>query len=155
EEETDGMTVTGEQTDAVDEKLRHWRQGDVSCDSGLEFMHLADLSRPHSPVSLEIIAEGEDETQTTGVTPVAEEVAGVVVLTQTCDIVRSCRDRPYVEVAPLVRLDRDIVDQVRRLKRSAFAYISVTAEQGLVADLDRVMTVEKAVLANWTRIPGW
>ncbi len=149
------MTVTEEQADAVDEELRHWRQGDVSCDVGLEFMHLADLSRPHSPVSLEANTEGDDETRTIGVTTVAEEVAGVVVLTQTCDIVRSCWDRPYVEVAPLVKLDDDLVDQVRRLKRSAFAHISATAEHGLVADLDRIMTVEKAVVANWTRIPGW
>ncbi len=33
-------------------------------------------------------------------------------------------------------------------------YISATAAHGLVADLDRVMTVEKAVVANWTRIHG-
>lgn len=149
------MTGTEEQTDAVDEELRHWRQGDVSCDAGLEFMHLADLSRPHSPASLEAVAEEDDETRTTGIMPVVEEVVGFVVLTQTCDIVRSCRERPYVEVAPLVKLDDDLVEQVRRLKRPALAYVPATAEGGLVADLDRIMTIEKAIVANWTRVPGW
>ena len=149
------MTGTEDQTDAVDEELRHWRQGDVSCDAGLEFMHLADLSRPHSPASLEAVAEEKGETQTTGMTPVVEEVTGFVVLTQTCDIVRSCRERPYVEVAPLVKLSEERVEQVRRLKRPALAYVSATAGGGLVADLDRIMTVEKAIVANWTRIPGW
>ena len=39
---------------AVDEALRAWRQGDVSLDAGLEFLHLADLTRPHSPASLQV-----------------------------------------------------------------------------------------------------
>ncbi len=77
------------------------------------------------------------------------------MLTQTCDIVRSCVDRPFVEIAPLVKLDDATVEQVRRLKRPAFAYVPATAGDGLVADLDRIMTVEKAVAANWARIPGW
>ncbi len=101
------------------------------------------------------VADGHDEMWANGVTPVLEEVEGVVMLTQTCDIVRSCIDRPYVEIAPLVKLGGEIVEQIRRLKRPSFAYIPATARDGLVADLDRVMTVEKAVVASWARTPGW
>ncbi|MYB34582.1 MAG: hypothetical protein F4X92_05580 [Gammaproteobacteria bacterium] len=43
---------------------------------------------------------------------------------------------------------------MRQLKRPAFAYVPNMAEDGFVADLDRVMTVEKAVLASWPHIPG-
>ena len=118
-------------------------------------MHLVDLSRPQSPASPGVTAEGNGGTQTAGITPVLEEVAGFAVLTQTCDVVRRCLERPYVEVAPLVKLDHEIVEQVRRLKRSAFAYVPGTAASGLLTDLDRVMTVEKAVVANCTRTPGW
>ena len=149
------MTGRRAATEAIDDELRHWPQGDVSLDSGPEFVHVADLSRPHSPASVEAVGGSDGERPMTGVAPVAEEVEGVVVLTQTCDIVRSCQDRPFVEVAPLVRLDDATVEQVRRLKRPAFAYVPYIAQEGLVADLDRVMTVENAVAANWTRTSGW
>ncbi len=112
------MTGPEEQAEAVDKVLRCWRQGDVSRDAGLEFMHLADFSRPHSPASLKAIAEGDNEAQMAGISLAVEEVAGFAVLTQTCDIVRSCRERHYVEVAPLVDRDGDFVEQVRRLKKA-------------------------------------
>jgi len=149
------MTGPEEQADAIDKELRHWRQGDVSLGYNLEFMHLADLSRPHSPASVAAAADRRDEMRAYGMTPVLEEVEGVVMLTQTCDIVRPCIERPYVEIAPLVKLGGEIVEQIRRLKRPSFAYIPATAGDGLVADLDRVMTVEKAVVAGWGRTPGW
>lgn len=141
--------------DWVDLKLKTWRQGDVSLDIGHEFMHLADMSVPHTPASVAAVDGADNETRMTGVVPVAEQVPGVVVLSQTCDIVRTYRNRPYLEIAPLVKLDEEIVEQVRRLKRPAFAYVPRTAHKGLVADLDRVMTVEKAVVAKWNRTPGW
>lgn len=149
------MTVRDEQAKTVDEKLRHWRQGDVSLGPGLEFMHLADLSRPHSQASMAAAAERTDEAPVDGAAPVLEEVEGFVMLSQTCDIVRLCIERPFVEIAPLVRLDDEIVEQARRLKRPSLAYIPAIARKGLVADLDRIMTVEKAVVAAWTRIMGW
>jgi hypothetical protein len=50
-----------------------------------------------------------------------------------------------------------VVARVRlaRLKRPAFAYVPATAEARLVADLDRTMTVEKALVVGWARTPGW
>ncbi len=149
------MIGPNEQAKAVDGELLHWRQGDVSLDSGLEFMHLADLSRPHSPISIAAAAGRGEEAQAEGVVPVIEEVEGIVMLTQTCDIVRSCLVRPFVEIALLAKHNDEIVEQARRLKRPSFAYVPVVAGDGLVADLDRIMTVEKAVVANWTRTPGW
>ena len=149
------MTGQREAADAIDDKLRHWRQGDISLDAGLEFVHVFDLSCPHSPASIKVVGGSGGVRRTAGVATVAEEVEGVAVLTQTCDIVRSCRNRPFVEIAPLVRLDDVAVEQVRRLKRPAFAYVASMAGEGLVADLDRVMTVEKAVVANWRRTSGW
>jgi len=147
------MTGAEERANAINEKLRHWRQGDVSRDDGFEFMHLADLACPHSRISQATVAEQGDTAQR-GMATVTEEVAGVVMLTQTCDMVRSCLVRPFVEIAPLVQFDDVIVEQVRRLKRPAFAYVPALAEDGMVADLDRIMTVEKAVVASWIRTPG-
>ena len=142
---------------AIDEALRAWRQGDVSLDAGLEFLHLADLSRPHSPASRQVAEDmaNNGEALEAGAMPVLDEVRGMVMLSQTCDVVRGCRDRPFVEVAPLIEMSRQEVEAIRRLRRPAFAYVPATAEAHLVADLDRTMTVEKSLVARWTRKPGW
>lgn len=151
------MSLSAEDEQAIDQALQAWRQGDVSLDAGLEFLHLADLSRPHSPASIHVAEafanEGEDVGA--GAAPVLDEVAGVVMLSQTCDIVRRCRDRPFVELAPLVQVPEPWVEEIRRLKRPAFAHIPATASQYLVAHLDRTMTVEKALVSGWTRRRGW
>src|SRR5690606_14455031 len=84
-----------------------------------------------------------------------QQVLGLVVITQTCDIVRSCTERPYVEVCPLVEVDDDRLREVQRGRRPAYGFVPLVADRKLVADLDRVMTVEKPVVAGWERTPGW
>ena len=151
------MPLTEEDERAIDEALQAWRQGDVSLDAGLEFLHLADLTRPHSPASNQVAEAmaNDGEPIEDGPTPVLDEARGMVMLSQTCDVVRSCRSRPFVEVAPLIEVSEEWVEAVRRLKRPAFAYVPAVAGDRLVADLDRTMTVEKALVARWTRTPGW
>ena len=151
------MSLSDEDEQAINRALRAWRQGDISLDSGLEFIHLCNLSRPHSPASIQV-AEAlaqEGEFIGTETVPVLDEVDGVVMLSQACDIVRHCRDRPFVEIAPLVEVPKLWTEEIRRLKRPAFAYVPATAGQNLVADLDRIMTVEKALVADWTHSRGW
>jgi hypothetical protein len=151
------MPLADEDERAINEALQAWRQGDLSLDAGLEFLHLADLSCPHSPASHQVaeVLANDGEAIEAGATPVLDEVRGMVILSQTCDVVRGCRDRPFLEVAPLVEMPEVQVEAIRRLKRPAFAYVPATADARLVADLDRVMTVEKALVAGWTRTPGW
>ena len=151
------MPLSEEDERTIDQALQAWRQGDVSLDVGLEFLHFADLSRPHSPASAQV-AEAlayDGEAIEAGPTPVLDAVRGVVMLSQTCDVVRGCRNRPFVEIAPLIEVPGRWVEEIRRLKRPAFAYVPVTVDERLVADLDRTMTVEKAIVAGWTRISGW
>ena len=150
------MPLTEGEEQAIDQAVRAWRQGDVTLDHGLEFLHVADLSRPHSPASCQVAEApaNDGETMGGGATPILDEVRGMVILSQTCDVIRGCRDRPFVEVAPLTEVPESHVEEIRRLKRPAFAYVPTTGGEGLVADLDRTMTVEKAVVAGWTRTPG-
>ena len=151
------MPLSEEDERTIDQALQAWRQGDVSLDVGLEFLHFADLSRPHSPASAQVAEElaHDREAIEAGPTPVLDAVRGVVMLSQTCDVVRGCRNRPFVEVAPLIEVPGRWVEEIRRLKRPAFAYVPATVGECLVADLDRTMTVEKAIVAGWTRISGW
>ena len=140
----------------INRKLEEWRQGDVALESGLESLHLADLSQPHSAASIQVAAQLADEGTviSSDATPILDATPGVVVLSQTCDVVRDCVQRPFVEVAPLVALPEDTVEEVKRLKRPAFAYVPATADNHLVADLDRPMAIEKAIVARWNRVPG-
>jgi hypothetical protein len=150
------MPLLDDDAKKINSALQQWRQGDIALDTGLEFLHLADLSRPLSSASRQIASASEKAGKITrGATPILDEMRGLVMLTQTCDIVRDCRKRAFVEVAPLVRVTEDKLNDVRRLRRPAFAYVPGTAADQLVADLDRTMTVEKALVADWTRISGW
>jgi hypothetical protein len=129
----------------IDATLHEWRQGDLALDESW-FVHVGDGSLPLS----EAAAEAQDGAQA-----LTSEVLGLVVVTQTCDIVRSCVSRPYVEVAPLVMVSEVELHNVKRGRRPAHATLPSLAKKLLVADLDRVMTVEKSIVAAWKRTPGY
>ncbi|HZA49953.1 MAG TPA: hypothetical protein VE549_04380 [Myxococcaceae bacterium] len=80
------------------------------------------------------------------------QVDGVAVITQTCDIVRTCAERAYVHVAPVQGVSEEEAVQVERGHHPQF--VRIPALPRLVADLDRITTVEKAVIAGWDRSPG-
>jgi len=148
----------------VDAVLKDWCQGD--CVLGEQwFVHRFNPQRPLTSDSASV-AEEDRETNLS-----ESEVKGFVVVSQTCDIVphppRSCADRPFIEVVPLIEIDEkflgnfnfagnkdQFLDEVRKGKRPRFAYIPGVAELYFIAELDRVMTVEKPVVAEWQRTPG-
>lgn len=75
---------------------------------------------------------------------------GFVVLTQTCDIIRSSKDRPFVEVCRIIEVDDTELHQIKAERRPRYAYLPALAEKRLVADFDRTSLVEKAVLERRT-----
>ena len=129
----------------VDTALKQWCQGDYVLGE-YWFVQRCNPHRPLTEVSEEAAQEGIDLAE--------EEVRGFVVVTQTCDIVRSCLSRPFIEVVPLVEVDQQQVSEIQKARRPQYAYIPGVARLNLVADLDRVMTVEKAVVAEWKRQQG-
>lgn len=130
----------------VDAALRSWRQGD--CVVGEQwFVFRADPERPLTPDGASAATEGVDTAES--------KVFGFMVLTQTCDLVRKSSERPFVEVCPLVEVDEGRLQEIERSRRPNYAYVPALADQRLVGDLDRVMTIEKAVVAGWDRVAGW
>jgi hypothetical protein len=130
----------------VDAALLTWRQGD--CVVGEQwFVFRADLERPLTLDGAAASAEGVDTAES--------EVFGFMVLTQTCDLVRKCSERPFVEVCPLVEVDEAQHREIERSRRPNYAFVPALADRRLVGDLDRVMTIEKAVVAGWDRVAGW
>ncbi|WP_446380530.1 hypothetical protein [Coleofasciculus sp. E2-BRE-01] len=129
----------------VDAAVGEWRQGD--CTLGEHwFLYRFNPKRPLADESANLVQEETDLAES--------EVKGFAVVTQTCDIVRPCGDRPFIEVVPLVEVDEKRLHEIQRSRRPQYAYIPGVSQFSLVADLDRVMTVEKAVVAEWKRIPG-
>ncbi len=130
----------------IDQALASWRQGDSVLGQHW-FLGRADPSRPITDQSRE---DCDPETGN-----YESEVPGFSVLTQTCDLVRRCDHRPFVEIAPLTHLDEEEWRSVVRGRQPRFACVPALAHRRLAVDLDRVMTVEKAVVATWERVPGW
>lgn len=134
-----------EKCDVVDFALAVWQQGD--CVVGEQwFVHRIDPDAP--------LTEGAIAAAKAGMDLVESEVLGFILVSQTCDVVRSCAERPYVEVVPLVNVDKIELRTIERGRRPRYAFIPGLKDKGLVADLDRVMTVEKSVVAAWTRTLG-
>ncbi|MCB9762405.1 MAG: hypothetical protein H6739_21590 [Alphaproteobacteria bacterium] len=129
----------------IDDVLARWQQGD--CVVGDQwFLYRVDPGRSISATAQEAC---DPETGNVEV-----EVRGFAVLTQTCDLVRSCVQRPFVEVSPLEPLREDEWRAALRGRLPRFAVVPGLAEQRLAVDLDRVMTVEKSIVAGWIRTQG-
>jgi hypothetical protein len=131
--------------DSVDAALKDWRQGD--CIVGEQwFIHRLAPDAPLTATAADAAEQGVDLAEV--------EVRGFLVVSQTCDIVRSCVERAYVEVVPLVEVDAGELRTIERSRRPQYAFVPGLKDSNLVGDLDRVMTVEKAVVASWERIAG-
>ena len=129
----------------VDEALETWRQ--ANCVLGdHRFLFRLDTETPLTEPAAVAAADHADTAEA--------DVRGFTVVTQTCDVVRGCRDRPFVQVSPLVEVDSLTLHGIERGRRPRYAFVPALAAENLVADLDRVMTIEKAVMAGWTRVEG-
>lgn len=137
----DKTTVIGQ----VDEVVKSWRQGDYVLGSAWTVHRFNPQAR---------LTNASAQVEEDDVDLVEEEVRGLVVVTQTCDIVRTSRDRPFIDVVPLVEVPEENLDDVRKGRRPAYAFIPSLADQRLVAYLDKTTTLEKAVLLTWTRSEG-
>jgi hypothetical protein len=130
----------------VDKALGGWQQGDCVV-GNIDFVYqiLAEV-----PVTATASTPPSNRFEV-----VAAEIPGVVVVSQTCDIQRKTIVRPYVEVAALVQCPANVsVDEVRKALRPQYACIPGVADQGLIADLDQIMTVEKPLLVSYACTRG-
>jgi hypothetical protein len=130
------------QSDSIDAAMGNWRQGDCVLEGEHAFVFWSADKQ---------VAEETGASEGAA----AIEVAGFVVITQSCDVVRAFGDRPYVTVSPLVRIeDEKERELIRGGYQPNFVWVPGVAGQMLVADLDRQMTVSKAVVAKWKRVEG-
>lgn len=133
---------------AVDNTLASWRQGDVAVAGVVGW-----IGDPSRPLTAECAQAAEGITGSRQVAVWAATGDGVVVLTQTCDIVRTSGDRPFVVASPLIRLPDLAATEARRGMRPRFVHVPGVGEDAF-ADLDLMICMEKSVLTDCQQLPG-
>lgn len=133
------------QLEDINLRLKDWRQGDcVLGEHWFSWSFAPDMPITRGAIEAAADTDGEGGTE--------EQCPGFAIVTQTCDVVRSCEERPFLEVCPLVEIEE--ISSVRDGKRPRYAYLHGLELLGLVVDLDRVMTVEKPLLVRLERVQG-
>jgi len=132
----------------VTQKMSTWRQGDVA--DFKKFMHVADLTKPVTEISL----KAASERQGSGLVNLTSSVEAIVLLTQTCDIVRNSDERSYIQVCPVLLVDQEKADQAASGELVRYAALPWYTSNA-VADLDRMMTIEKGMLAGFEKLASW
>jgi hypothetical protein len=122
--------VASEDTPLLDE----WRQGDLA----FEAIELPVMALDGQDLSWQAIDASH----------------GVVLISQSCDIIRDVDLRPYIQVAGLVpATDGEIAKAIRKETPSRI-HLDCLLERNLLIDLDAAATVHKSVVATWKRTAG-
>ncbi len=141
--------MSPEETAAIDAELKAWRQGDVILTDIWRSVHVAHMGSPGTQASEDLAADLETAGEPLDLQVVAVDAPGFMLVSQTCDIVRSCAHRPYVEVCPLQPIPADKVAHVRGGRMTRYLWSPALGADLLAADLDHVTTLEKAALVRF------
>ncbi len=124
--------------DASDEDpLEHWRQGDFAMDVG-GFL----------------FAEPSDDEYAFSAAEEPNDSWGLIVVSQTCDIVRTTGGRDHVAVCPLIKRSDHELSEIRKGRRPNLVQVENTPSD-VFADIARIMSVSKPLLATWERMNGF
>ncbi|MDV6333075.1 hypothetical protein [Asticcacaulis sp. 201] len=124
-------------TDKEVEDLMLWRQGDYAL-APKEFVSVLGAD-----------SEGNLEF---GADP---NIQGVVVVSQTCDVVRCTPGKDHVIVAPFVELPETMIPAAQSGATPAYYALPNAPAAQIVVDLSRMMSVHKKALVGWQRSAGF
>lgn len=126
---SDYHSIQSSDPSEVDKKTAEYRRGDV-----VDFARIAFLDIPTDPSKPAAVVIDEPEAN--------------VVVTQTCDIVRSSEKRPYAQVAPLVAIDDGShAAACREGAEPRFVWVPGLGDHAF-ADLDVIHTITKRLLVR-------
>ena len=123
----------------VDNHTQLWRQGDI-----VELGALAWFAEPRLALTSQSAASSGDELSS-----IIADIGQLAIVTQTCDIVRGCRQRPFILLAPIVKLSEPTAGEARRGTRPRYVPVPGHGENSFI-DLDYVVTAEKSLLLKFT-----
>lgn len=116
--------------------VQQWRQGDYS------------LTMP----GIVLV----DDTEDGNFVPFLDEnLLGLVVVTQTCDIVNVAKGKDYVVVCPLIEVNEQSLNEVMKGRAPSAAVLEHPPVPEAVVDFGRMMSVHKRVLTKFERMPGF
>jgi len=119
--------------DDVALKLNDWRQGDVIVGT----------------IELPVLDQGDDGEEIS-----VFQTEGGLLLTQSCDIVRDYNHKPFLHVAALVVVDEEALRRIKAGREIRYLFVPGLADQSIVADLDKIATIDKRVVMNRERRAG-
>lgn len=123
-----------------------WQQGDIIDLDGLPFIYLADLRNPILPESKEFL---DSETVSVSQNPFAAisvDVKKFVVISQTCDLIRNFSTIPTALLAVVEKIDQSELLASKKGISLRYLFLPVLEQESQVANLDRMMTIEKTAL---------
>ncbi|EKD51801.1 MAG: hypothetical protein ACD_62C00176G0016 [uncultured bacterium] len=120
----------------VNRITKNWQQGDYVIG---DLMFLFGYN-PCCPLK-----EGIEKTNDQRISFIEDHVYGLILLSQTCDVRRDCRDRPYIEMAAL-QIESKKYELIRKFRMPSYVAVPALATDKIVVDLERVMTFEKSSL---------
>lgn len=132
------MSEQKPEQEPIAERLLQWRQGDYALDVG-GFL-FADVAENGGAFDAR---EADDE------------VAGLVVISQTCDIIRLTDDKRFVAVSPLVRRESKHWKEIANGRFPSLTTLEHPPAEGMFVDLARIMSVSKPLMAAWERREGF
>ena len=120
----------------VDAQCETWQQGDIFAGTGVPMLRV---------VSPEIqLTKGPSGTRRR---VAADEFDRVAIVSQTCNVVRSCSNRPQVTIAPIIELSGEVAKNAAQRRIPRYASLPSAGSAAFV-DLDQLTTVEKSVLVD-------
>jgi hypothetical protein len=113
--------------------LDDWRQGDLA---------LASIEMPIIDLDGEVVWQAIDALH------------GVVIISQSCDIIKDIDKRPYVQVAALVPATAGEIARAVKGETPSRIHLECIVDRELLIDLDVTATVHKNVVATWQHTVG-
>ena len=130
----------------IDAATKDWKQGDAFAQVPL--VRIADADNPLTGAAHRAQVAGR-----TGIIALRENLEWGAIVTQTCDLVRPCEQRPHVHVAALVQLHDKDLSEAARGWRPRYCPSPWIGSDWFI-DLDRQCMVEKSVLLRCDRRAG-
>ena len=118
----------------IDAAAKTWRQGDVVAD-----VAIVRYAYAHLPLTAATARAGG------GATAIREPLERAAIISQTCEVVRNCAQRPMLHIAAVVTLHGAMLDEAKRGWRPQYVAVPWAGDDQFV-DLELQGTVEKSVL---------
>ncbi|MGH8558541.1 MAG: hypothetical protein ACRESZ_13990 [Methylococcales bacterium] len=128
--------------------LVEWRQGDIVTIPGLPFIHLADLRAPLTAMSQQFARENADAIEESAFAAIASNTGSLVIVSQTCDIVKDCTFTPTIQLAAVEKVDAAKLADAKRGSSVRYLFLPAEEAASLVANLDKLLTAEKSILVD-------